>query len=307
MENIMINIFCLKTYDFEWKILDFFDKFESEFLNLINQYLSEILGSLGIVVILFIIYWCISKDKGANIAYSLYTSMLFNNLIKGIISRRRPFEREGKEYLRKLDSSKDGATSSSFPSGHSMNSAAFYGGIVFNWRSRRFRPLRILSIIAIITVGLTRIYLGVHFPTDVIFGILLGLLIALVSSFLQEFFGNKKIILYLGTLVIFIPCLFFENFDRDFYKSIGMMIGFVPGIYLENKFIDFSNNVSILKKILRVFLGIAIVGTTYLIYSIVPSSIHNNNYFTLIMHTLISFFGVFLVPFVFTKYEKFLK
>lgn len=301
---LLENVFCFNTLEFEWKILDFFHNLQSNFLDIINQYLSEILGSLGIVVILFIVYWCFSKTKAVNIAFSLFTSMLFNNLLKGLIARKRPFEVEGKEYLRKLDSSKDGATSSSFPSGHSMNGAAFYGGIVFNWRAKRFWALRLISILAIITVGLTRIYLGVHFPTDVIFGVLFGLIIALITTFLQEILGNKKIILYLIILLIFVPCLFVPTFERDFYKSFGMMLGFVPGVFLESKYVDFANSVSAFKKILRVLLGVIVVGGTYLIYSIVPEVIHDNKYFTLAMHALISFFGIFLVPLIFSRIEK---
>ena len=122
----------MKTLDFEWKILEWFDRFESDFLNRCNQYISLILGSIGLIVILMIVYWTLNKEKGLIIAYNLFLAMLVNNLLKGLIMRKRPFENAGYEHLRKLDVAKDGATGSSFPSGHAMNSASLYTSLCCN-------------------------------------------------------------------------------------------------------------------------------------------------------------------------------
>ena len=51
----------MKTLDFEWKILEWFDSFKSDFLNIFNQYISLILGSIGLIVILMIVYWFLNK------------------------------------------------------------------------------------------------------------------------------------------------------------------------------------------------------------------------------------------------------
>lgn len=99
----------MKTLDFEWKILEWFDRFESDLLNRCNQYISLILGSIGLIVILMIVYWTLNKEKGLIIAYNLFLAMLVNNLLKGLIMRKRPFENAGYEHLRKLDVAKDGA------------------------------------------------------------------------------------------------------------------------------------------------------------------------------------------------------
>lgn len=300
----MWNLFCFKTCEFEWAILDFFDRFKSDLLNFINQYMSELFGSFGIIVMLFLIYWCISKEKGINIIFTTISGMLFNNLIKGIVARSRPFEIEGKEYLRKLNVSKDGATGSSFPSGHSMNASTFYTSICCNWRARRFRPLKIISGFLIFLVGVSRIYLGVHFPTDVIFGILFGIIVAIVMAFLQEILGDKKNYLYIIVLVAFSLVMFFTNMDRDFYKSLGILVGFVPCIIMENKIINFSTNTTLKNKIIRVILGILIVGGVYFVYSIVPIDLHNNYCFTFVMHVLFSYLGIFVVPLIFSKIES---
>ena len=293
----------MKTFDFEWRILDFFDNFKSDILNTINQYFSNIFGSIGLIIIFLVIYWVINKEKGLHIGFSLAFSMVINNFLKGLILRKRPFEIEGKEYLRKLSEAKDHATGTSFPSGHSMNSASLYTGLIVNYRHKRFLILHIISVILLVLVGITRIYLGVHFPTDVIVGINLGVLVAIVTTFLQEALTNKKWILYVIITMIFAPFLFFNMFGKDFIKSYGMILGITVGHLLEVKFVDFNASCSASKKINRLIIGLIVVGGLYLIYNVVPNPIHDNFVFVLVMHFLISFSGIFLVPLIFKKIE----
>lgn len=297
-------MFLFKVLNIEWKILDYLNSIESDFLDTLNQILSKALSSVGIMLVLMLIYWCFSKEKAKRIAFTTFLVMILNNVIKGFVDRKRPFEHEGKEYLRKLETSKDNATSSSFPSGHAMNAAGFYSGIIFNYRSRRFRSIRIISVIAIIIVSITRIYLGVHFPSDVIFGVLFGVVISLIITFLQEILDQKSKYLYLASLIIFLPGIFLFDFDKDFYKSMGLLIGFVPAVFMEAKYVNFTNNVSFIKKIIRVIIGLILVGGTYLIYSVVPSELHDNNYFAMLMHALVTFVGIFIAPLIFSKIEN---
>jgi len=59
-----------------------------------------------------------------------------------------------------------------------------------------------------------------------------------------------------------------------------------------------------LQKLLRLVIGLAIVGVAYLIYGVVPKSIHENAIFTVVMHFLIAFLGIYVVPLIFTKIEE---
>ena len=94
-----------------------------------------------------IVYWVLNKEKGLMIAYNLFLAMLLNNLLKGLIMRKRPFENAGYEHLRKLDVAKDGATGSSFPSGHAMNSASLYTSLCCNFMLSLFIPFHPHSIV----------------------------------------------------------------------------------------------------------------------------------------------------------------
>lgn len=105
-------------------------------------------------------------------------SVLFNNIIKIIMKRERP------NYLILASE-----TSYSFPSGHSMISILFFGSIIYlvnKYNIKYKKAITILLSIFIILVGLSRLYLGVHFLTDVIGGYLCGFITLIIIIMIFE-------------------------------------------------------------------------------------------------------------------------
>ncbi|PZR64419.1 MAG: acid phosphatase [Chloroflexi bacterium] len=104
------------------------------------------------------------------------SALLASGLIKNIVARARPDVIHALAAVRGF----------SFPSGHATLSATLYGVVaVLIWRTRWPLRLRVAAITAlgvlVVLVGLSRIYLGVHYPSDVLAGWLLGT--AMVSLF----------------------------------------------------------------------------------------------------------------------------
>ncbi len=100
----------------------------------------------------------------------LLLSTLSNVVLKSLINRSRPTL----EHLVAVDTL-------SYPSGHSMSAMAFYGFLIYLCvRYEMNSVVRIIAVallsILIITVGVSRIYLGVHFPSDVAAGYVGGLI-----------------------------------------------------------------------------------------------------------------------------------
>ncbi|WP_433943094.1 phosphatase PAP2 family protein [Paenibacillus sp. SN-8-1] len=115
------------------------------------------------------------------------TSSLLNSVIKRIFKRDRP-------TLHRIAE----ANGFSFPSGHAMATIALYGGLAFLlWKHAPALIGRILiltaSIILILMIGISRIYLGVHYPSDVLAGYLLsGSLLAIFIWYYQGYLERRK-------------------------------------------------------------------------------------------------------------------
>jgi len=115
-----------------------------------------------------------NKKMGFSIALNLLISTALNLILKNIVQRPRPIE------YRLIDES-----GYSFPSGHSMVSAAFYGFMIYliyvNIKNKKVKSLMmVLLSILVILIGTSRIYLGVHYTSDVIAGFLISLSYLLV-------------------------------------------------------------------------------------------------------------------------------
>lgn len=121
-------------------------------------------------IILIFFTWKKHKEESKVFSVMLLFGALLNLLLKEIFRRQRPTF----DPLITL-------TSYSFPSGHAMNSFVFYATVsYFFYHFTKNIKLSVLvgtiAIILIILIGISRIYLGVHYPSDVLAGYLAGLL-----------------------------------------------------------------------------------------------------------------------------------
>ena len=133
----------------------------------IITFLANTYFFIPLSILLFIIVK--NKKIGLSIMMNLGLSALTNFIIKNIVQRPRPL---GYSLVKE--------TGYSLPSGHSMVSMAFYGYLIYlvykyikNKKVKLF--LIVLLSILILSIGISRIYLGVHYTTDVIAGYLLGI------------------------------------------------------------------------------------------------------------------------------------
>jgi undecaprenyl-diphosphatase len=117
--------------------------------------------------------WVSLRSKAYSFAIlSSFTAMwVLNTLIKEILQRERPSLQHLVE-----------AGGYSFPSGHAMISMGFFGMIFAIWAMERkirgrslFLPC-VLGALLILLIGLSRVYLGVHFPTDIVGGYIAGII-----------------------------------------------------------------------------------------------------------------------------------
>ena len=211
-----------------------------------------------VAIFAFLYYWY-DKEAGKRLGASLMTTLTWNPLIKNIFLRLRPYMAHSSiRCLRPVDTKHDimdiAAQGYSFPSGHSMNSAGFYGGIAAYFKKKW---MFIAAIALTFLVGVSRFAVGVHYPTDVLVGWAGGVIVVLLTGFLLKVLKDRKWIAYLILILISLPGWFYCK-SNDFYSGFGMQFGFFAAVLFEEKFVHFKNTKNPINGIVRIAIGIAL-------------------------------------------------
>ena len=144
------------------------------------------LGNGGMIWIAATILLLIPKKTrkvGIMSGVALLGSLIINNhIIKNIVQRPRPFV-----TFTDLQILIPTPSEFSFPSGHTASSFAAAGVFYSNLPKKFGVPAVILAGL----IGLSRLYVGVHYPTDVIAGIVMGILLSFMAERLVNFVSKK--------------------------------------------------------------------------------------------------------------------
>jgi undecaprenyl-diphosphatase len=171
--SLLLHFFdeVLFTYDstiIHW-VYSFRGNEMTGFMKFVTFFGGEIFITVGIILFFLAI---VRKHKisAFNFAFVLIFGVILNFLLKDIFQRARP------NFMPLAHES-----SYSFPSGHTMNSFIFYACITyFIFRNTKNRTVKLLTLtgffLIVLLIGFSRIYLGVHYPSDVTAGYISGIL-----------------------------------------------------------------------------------------------------------------------------------
>ena len=158
-------------------IIHFVQSFSSTIPNLFFIIITNFGDVPFYVVALALIYWLVSKKTGAHLAAALIIFGYVTEVIKGFVGWTRPFLADPTE-VKLIGPTPKGY---SFPSGHSQSTGTFWPVLISRCTDpARKKVLIPVGIFFLIVIPFSRVYLGVHYPGDVTFGVLLGLLGALL-------------------------------------------------------------------------------------------------------------------------------
>lgn len=160
----------------------------SDFVTPIAKCITNFGGAIFLIVTTGILFILIRNKKiGVAITANLVLVTILNQLLKNILQRPRPTE------YRIIQE-----TGYSFPSGHSMVSMAFYGYLVYliykyvENKNIKWILITLLSIL-ICSIGVSRIYLGVHYTSDVLGGFLISIsYLVIYISAINKFLLDKE-------------------------------------------------------------------------------------------------------------------
>ena len=142
----------------------------SSFVTPIAKFITNFGGAIFLIVLTVTLFILIKNKKvGLSIFSNLVIITILNQLLKRILQRPRPTE------YRIIEE-----TGYSFPSGHSMVSMAFYGYLIYLiYKYVKNKYIKWISIvllsILICSIGVSRIYLGVHYTSDVLGGFFISI------------------------------------------------------------------------------------------------------------------------------------
>lgn len=230
-------------FDFEVELMEFLQRTIGDTGISIISFFSYFGEELILILLLGFLFWCYDKKAAIYIGINVMVGLVFTPLIKNFFWRRRPyFDHETIKCLRPVDKKADiydiAAQGFSFPSGHSTNSATVYGSLARFYKKPVFTAV---AFILPLLVGLSRVIVGCHYPTDVVFGWLSGtLIIFAIPALVNRFSEEKRWIIYL--IIFLISCIgLLYCKTSDYYTGLGLMGGFFLSVEFDRRVVKFEN------------------------------------------------------------------
>ena len=249
------------TFYFEWEIslILWLQAHMGSIGTALASFISAFGEELACVVVIGFLYWCYDKRVGRFVGLNVLVGLVLNPMIKNVFLRRRPyFDNPGIKCLKPVNEEADiyniAAQEYSFPSGHSTNAVAVYTSLAM--KGKGSKALTVIGVLVPLLVGVSRFCLGVHYPTDVICGWLLGLAVIAVVPRLRQRINNDRIF-YCVLLALGLPGFFYCK-SQDFFTGYGLLLGFILADLFERRWVRFENTRSPLRAVLRIVGGAAI-------------------------------------------------
>ncbi|MCX7841130.1 MAG: phosphatase PAP2 family protein [Anaerolineae bacterium] len=205
------------------------------------------------VLILPLIFWCLHKALGMRLAAVFLFSTYLNQSLKDLFAAPRPHQFPNVWSPFKT-------AGYGIPSGHTQSTTIFWGYVATQLKTRLWWTL---AIVLPLFVGIGRMYLGDHFPQDVLAGWAIGIVLIAVYVIVQprasEWLSKQTWTMQLALAIVVPLVLLALHFTADTAKSLGVLLGFYTALVIENKFVRFATRAVMWKQIVKFALGLAVL------------------------------------------------
>ena len=259
---------------------------------------TELGGEIFLISVLLIAFWTYRKREATIITFILIVSIMTNYWLKYAIGNPRPPASYWYGDIEAIDYST--------PSGHAQNSGALY-----SWLGAKVRTwwMILTSVILMFLIGISRVYLGVHFLGDILLGWAIGIVIGLAGFYFEaqisDFASRTKtkywylLLFSIGFILIALSSILPYPGGENFGAYGGLTIGVAVAFPLEKKYVNFDFDVGRPRLAARVIIGLVLViGVMLGLSPFLPTSeiwLRALRYFTVVL------VGIFLWPLIFKK------
>ncbi len=220
-------------------------QFSSPFLDSLFRLITFLGDEEYYIMAIPLLYWLFNKHFAFRFSMFFLLSAYLNSSLKyNFVTERPPME------LHKIE--QDGY---SFPSGHAQGNTAFWGYLAVQLH----KPWGyVVAAILFSLVAFSRVFLGVHFPIDILFGIGIGILLLATYELVLR---NAKLSLsnrswmFLGVATVVF--LFMNHSKGDGPLTMGFALGALLGYIVEQAYVGFTEQARLWQQLVKAVLGIA--------------------------------------------------
>lgn len=251
------------------------------------------------LVLLPLIFWCIDFAAGARLVVVLLLSTYVNSGLKDVFQHPRPFDLDPTVKLTE-------AEGYGLPSGHSQSAVVVWGTMALQFRKRW---LWIAAILLMVLIGFSRIYLGVHFPTDVLAGWAVGAVVLALylawESRIEAWLRRAGLAWQLVVAVVGPLVLMLVHPTKDTTSSMAVLMGLGVGMALGRRVASYATAGPLGKRALRFLVGVVGILVLYLGLSLLFPSEGEPLYLVLraVRYALVGLWAALGAPWLFLRLD----
>ncbi len=279
---------------------------------------------LFFIALALCIFWCINKNTGYYLITVCFFGLVLNQTLKMTFKTPRPWQKDPLFTI--VEAAREASKGYSFPSGHTQNAVSIFSCICMDAgymikRRRNVNIFRAVCIFVAAMVAVSRMYLGVHTPADVLFSALVALIIVLAfRPFFKKFDAHPGRFYYIIAAMLLLSAGYLvfscthaaDNADHNISSGIEhawYMLGGICGVAvaypLERRYVNFNTKAGFVGQALKLVLGCAAVlviksslkAPLLLLFNGNPA-VHAIRYFVTVV------FAVFVWPMTFKFFAK---
>ena len=263
--------------------------FSSDFLDTFFKYVTLLGDEEFYLLFLPLVLWCIDKRVGIKLAFLSLLSTYANTFLKDVFAIPRPCDPRIRQMV--------DFEGYSFPSQHAQGTTALWGYLASQYRSL---AMGVLAVVIPILVSLSRLYLGVHYPQDVIGGMAIGVFLILAFNWVVSL-ADKMYVPPAARVVgaLLLPAgLLALHPTTAAARAMGGLLGMGVGSLLEGWFVRFEARGPWWKQLLKLAIGLAISFALWAgLKAVLPEAI----IFRLIRYGVVGLWVTFLAPWFFVR------